>query len=713
MASYGTLSPWFTVGLEDLAFTTALAAACIWLASATQPRLSRKQQRALTDELAHVPQAKLADTGRPTVQSAQSRNICDFVKPREPTAIILWGSQGGTAESLARRYASELSRRFSLHTLAMDLDDLDHVHLADVASTALVLFVLSTYGEGDPSDNALHLFDDLRTMRGSGSRLDGLRYCLFGLGNSNYRLYNKAALDADTLLLDMGAQRLGPVGLGDDSNGATEEDFSAWKEALEQQIGDHFKRHPKESPYEPRLKIRAMDKAAQDAFERQQQHSVQAPLPTQVQGGCTALPVSFACDLIREGAEDPLRHCVHLEFDLPGSSIRYDTGDYLQVWPVNPESEIKSLLTILGLTNMADTIIELKATEKEAGSTSQLPSPTSLLRIFRHHLDICGPVSRELARGIAEFVPDIESRHHLEDLVRDRETFRALVTSKRMTLAGLLHYISEGDKDRLRVPVSYILENLKRLQARSYSISSSAQVSPGRISLLVLAAGKDVGRDSNTVFKGLASHFLLDVQRGWSAREQPRTSVVPPPLPSINIPASIMAKIRRSGFRLPSDSSAPIIMVGAGTGVAPFRAFVQERVDSKRKGAIIGKTLLFVGHRASNQDFYYNKVWQEAKDVLGEAFELRTAFSRQGQRTYVQDLLAVQESDFFELLNAQNSGTMYLCGSSAMTRAVKESLKSAWAISCGQRSEVDGRAAADQWLSELQHVRRLQEDSWG
>ena len=120
------------------------------------------------------------------------------------------------------------------------------------------------------------------------------------------------------------------MGLGDDSNGTTEEDYTAWKDALEKQIGDHFKLQPKESLYEPNFEIPDLDKKAQDLFEKQEKHA-QADLQLQLHGGRLKLPASFARDLLGECKEDPSRHCLHLEFDLPSPSIRYETGDSLQV----------------------------------------------------------------------------------------------------------------------------------------------------------------------------------------------------------------------------------------------------------------------------------------------------------------------------------------------------------------------------------------------
>lgn len=171
--------------------------------------------------------------------------------------------------------------------------------------------------------------------------------------------------------------------------------------------------------------------------------------------------------------------------------------------------------------------------------------------------------------------------------------------------------------------------------------------------------------------------------------------------------ARIHGRIRRSEFKLPLDPKTPILMIASGTGVAPFRAFVQERMRLKEEGKQIGNTTLLVGHR-SCEDLYYNDLWQEASVCLGDAFQVHFAFSRTDQRTYVQDLLRKRFDSARSVLDQHSPGVMYICGSSRMARGVKSVLKELW-----QFVPSDDKFDADSWLTELSRVKRLQEDSWG
>ena len=136
----------------------------------------------------------------------------------------------------------------------------------------------------------------------------------------------------------------------------------------------------------------------------------------------------------------------------------------------------------------------------------------------------------------------------------------------------------------------------------------------------------------------------------------------------------------------------------------------------KRKGIAVGKTVLLVGHRAPDQDYYYQDLWEEAQKTLGDLFEVYTAFSRveKQPRQYVQDLLATKSDLVIDILGGSEpeSGVLYICGSSLMASGVKKCLAQIWSQSSRRASGPAG-VTAETWLGDLARMRRLQEDSWG
>ncbi len=130
-------------------------------------------------------------TGLLKVKPKQTRNIGEKLQHIGCDIAILWGSQSGASEALAERLARQWQSRFALNTLVADLDDYDASSLSGFPAGKLCVFLCSTYGEGDPPDNAVTFCAALEKMSKSGIRVDGLRYLALGMGNKNYKHYNQ------------------------------------------------------------------------------------------------------------------------------------------------------------------------------------------------------------------------------------------------------------------------------------------------------------------------------------------------------------------------------------------------------------------------------------------------------------------------------------------------------------------------------------------
>lgn len=175
--------------------------------------------------------------------------------------------------------------------------------------------------------------------------------------------------------------------------------------------------------------------------------------------------------------------------------------------------------------------------------------------------------------------------------------------------------------------------------------------------------------------------------------------------------AKVFSQIRQSSFKLPAKATTPIIMLGAGTGVAPFRGFKQERARMGDLGQRVGKTLLFMGFRHPELDFIYQDDWNHWRESLGsDAFRFWTAFSRENKDTniYIQDLLQENAQEVMDLLEGDLWCHVYICGSAAMARDVLTCLRSMKMAHSG----VD-EVQATSWLKQLRQSDRLLDDVWG
>lgn len=627
-------------------------------------------------------------------------------------AVVFWASQGGTAETMASRYASELSATFSTVFITAEMADYDAKHLSKIPQHKLAVFLVSTFGEGSPPDNGAEFLNALRELHQQGHKMSNLRYVMFGLGNSNYTHFNKYALDVDIALQDMGATRLGELGLGDDRKGGTEEDFLAWKTDVEPELSKALDIKPMKRAYAPQIRISLRDDGIDDTTGLAVYRGEPLSAVATNTSGSYALPILQAKSL----ASSETRHCIHLDFSLENfPAASYQTGDYLRIWPVNPDHEVEALLRVLNVWDKRKTVINISPIDSTSRSRVRLPTSTTAESFFRYCLDICGPVSREMIGDIAEFTEDTKTKQKLQALTSEKQAFAQQVTANKLTLAAVLQAIMTSES-RVNIPLSFVLERLKKLQPRSYSISSSAIVEPRVISITALAeCDPPADSPSSYRFRGLASNYLLQLQQECNGAQSSSVLYSTAGPGNLLQGGKVFAQVRRSNFKLPQNPATPIIMIGSGTGIAPFRAFVQERMKLKEQGAVVGRTILFVGHRSPDEDYYYSDLWQEARSVIGDAFEVYTAFSRaKGQdQQYVQEVLASKADVVLGTLAAGQDGVLYICGSSLMARGVRKCLEDIWLSQISQDSGVLSGATADEWLMKLGQERSLQEDSWG
>ncbi|RAR05778.1 cytochrome P450 reductase 2 [Stemphylium lycopersici] len=573
----------------------------------------------------------------------------------------------GTSERLAETLGRECAARFGLNTLVADLSDYDAETISKIQQEHFAIFIVSTYGEGDPSDNTAGLWDWIRRMKDDKTRLENLRYLAFGLGNSNYKYFNRV-LDVVADSLDAaGATALMSRQRADDANGGTEEDFQAWKDDVFALLGS-MGFEEKAVTYEPSIDVDIANMGSEPEtkfiMSVNHQHS-------NTNSAIVPLTIKHARELFTSGD----RNCVHMELDLGSQDIVYKTGDHIGIWPINPEEEVERLLEVLGLRERKHE--RLTVTPKSSSGKFKIPSPSTLETAFRHHLEICGPMARKTILEAAQFAPTPEAKARLLDIAKDRERYERFAASTHITLARLLKLVSPNTP-WTSIPLAFVLEILLPLQPRYYSISSSSVISPRRIAITALVVNKLITTEdqSTATIHGLTSNYLL------SASSLKTTASVPAPTyhrssePGDLQGTKILAHVRKSKFKLPITSSTQLILVSAGTGFAPFRAFLQERAKLHAIGKPVGKMLLFFGCRDQN-DYIYSDELARVQEQLGDKLEIVTAFSRfQGEgKMYVQDRVAEQAGKVVEMLEA--GANMYICGKASMAREVDMKLEQA------------------------------------
>lgn len=647
---------------------------------------------------------------RPQIQDAASgsraketRNIAQKLEEANKQIVVFWGSQSGTAEGFASRLARECHLRFGLEAMAADLSDYDAETIALIPQEKLAIFIISTFGEGDPSDNTAGLWDWINK---SDALTPLLRYVAFGLGNSNYKYYNKVIDIVDMALQKFGALRLMDVGRADDAEGATEEDFLAWKEELFTLFRTKLGFVERVTAYQPTLSV--VEDESLEPIDMHHGEPVQKLSNSKTAAACspvTALPIKQSYELFT----DSKRNCLHMELDLSSHpELHYKTGDHLAIWPSNPDCEVDCLLQALGLTDRANTPVSIKTMDSTI--MVRVPTPTTFAALFRYYLEICAPVSRDTVMALAKFAPTQASKVLLQNLSKDRDSYAEFLARTHITLGRLLQAaIASGPSASWQhLALAWVIEILAPIQPRYYSISSSSVVAPRNPTITAVVSDTSLAADPTTNVPGLATNFLLAHHRANSSTlSTPSAYTLPGPESALE-GHKLFAHVRKSKFRLPALASQPIIMVAAGTGLAPFRGFLQERARLKQMGKTVGRMLLFFGCRNANEDYIYKDELAGLQAVLSEELRIITAFSRQSEKKmYVQHRVQEESVELGALLTEGNAN-LYICGSASMAREVGHKVnavmkeRKAW-------SEQEVKA----WAETRKRGNKWQEDVWG
>nr|CAA81550.1 NADPH cytochrome P450 oxidoreductase [Aspergillus niger]prf//2119198A NADPH cytochrome P450 reductase [Aspergillus niger] len=645
-------------------------------------------------------------------KAGKTRNIIEKMEETGKNCVIFYGSQTGTAEDYASRLAKEGSQRFGLKTMVADLEEYDYENLDQFPEDKVAFFVLATYGEGEPTDNAVEFYqfftgDDVAFESASADEkpLSKLKYVAFGLGNNTYEHYNAMVRQVDAAFQKLGPQRIGSAGEGDDGAGTMEEDFLAWKEPMWAALSESMDLEEREAVYEPVFCVTENESLSPEDETVYLGEPTQSHLQGTPKGPYSAhnpfiAPIAESRELFT--VKD--RNCLHMEISIAGSNLSYQTGDHIAVWPTNAGAEVDRFLQVFGLEGKRDSVINIKGIDVTA--KVPIPTPTTYDAAVRYYMEVCAPVSRQFVATLAAFAPMRKARQRLCVWVAQglfpREGHQPMLQH-----AQALQSITS--KPFSAVPFSLLIEGITKLQPRYYSISSSSLVQKDKISITAVVESVRLPGASHMV-KGVTTNYLLALKQKQNGRSLSRPSRLDllhhgprNKYDGIHVPVHV----RHSNFKLPSDPSRPIIMVGPGTGVAPFRGFIQERAALAAKGEKVGPTVLFFGCRKSDEDFLYKDEWKTYQDQLGDNLKIITAFSREGpQKVYVQHRLREHSELVSDLL--KQKATFYVCGDAAnMAREVNLVLGQIIAAQRGLPAE-----KGEEMVKHMRRRGRYQEDVW-
>lgn len=519
---------------------------------------------------------------------------------------VLYASQSGTAEGLARKLAKELKAAGHLPSVST----LAGYTPAALAAESCALILASTYGDGDAPDGVQPFYEQLCLEHFP--RMEKLSYAVFALGDRHYEHFCKFGCDLDAKLISLGANQLCKRV---DSDVDVEGPFAEWKETVFARLKDPDARHANNSPASPEIvpndqsaspKSVPVRPAAGEVRAISRENPLLAPL---IEKRALTHPASTKVTL-------------HLAFSTAGG-LSYQTGDSFGVIPRNDQNLVAEILQQLRFNGNE------QVPAGKGGTTTLHDALTNHLQITRLNRKIVQEyATRGQCAALLELLtPDQQSK--LEQYAYDR---------------GLVDLLTEFP-GVIEDPAD-LIAMLPRLTPRLYSISSSPLAHTGEVHATVAVVRY---RSHNRNRGGVCSTLFAD-----------RTAVAD------RLPIYIQPNKK---FKLPANPDAPMIMIGPGTGIAPFRGFLHERRALGHKG----KNWLFFGERSSSTDFLYREELQ-AMHADGHLMRLDTAFSRdQERKIYVQDRMLEHAPALWQWL--EEGAAIYVCGdASRMAKDVHAAL---------------------------------------
>ncbi|CAL8895844.1 assimilatory sulfite reductase (flavoprotein alpha-subunit) [Bacillus pumilus] len=582
------------------------------------PTLTDQQKIWLTGYLS----AQAALAGSETATLAPSPSAAAPAQPVSKDVTVIYGSQTGNSEGLAKKTAQHLEEKGFQVTLS-SMSDFKPNNLKKIHN---LLMIVSTHGEGDPPDNALSFHEYVHGRRAP--KLDHLNFSVLSLGDSSYEFFCQTGKEFDERFKELGGTRLTDRV---DCDLDYDEPFSEWLQGVASSLSEG------EAAAFPQ------DSAGESNQTAASEYSRTNPFYAEVLENI---------NLNGRGSNKETRH---LELSLEGSGLVYEPGDSLGIYPTNDPALVDELITTCGWN--ADEAVTIH----KNGDT--LP----LKEALTSHFEIT-----VLTKPLLQKLADLTKNEALHALFEEgnEEKLKAYLAGRDLVDAARDFGPFEGT-------AADFTAILRKIPARLYSIASSLKANEEEVHLTIGAVRYDAhGRERQGVCSILCAERLE---------------------PGDTLPVYIQ---HNQNFKLPENPDAPIIMVGPGTGIAPFRSFMQEREEIGASG----KSWLFFGDQHFVTDFLYQTEWQKwLKD--GVLTKMDVAFSRDSEeKVYVQHQMKKQSKELFEWL--EQGAYVYVCGDEKhMAHDVHHTL-----LSIIQEEGAMSKEKAESYLANLQQQKRYQRD---
>jgi len=575
---------------------------------------------------------------------------------------ILYGSDTGTSETVAKNFQFEMKRR-GMKAKCMAFND---ISVADLVDQKKILAVVATAGQGEMPKSALKFWEEMETFVETAPKdfLAETQFAVFGMGDSSYVFFNEAAKKVDDAFERLGATRIMQLGLGDDQHPAR------YDTELEEWTPDFYDNI--EAP-EPPQELGAPSHLVEILPSSPETAQLVVPY---VPHGSKPVTMTVKRSTVPDGYE---RAIDHFEFDLTGSGLPgYGQGDSLGIWPSSDEQQVKIVLDALDLNG--DEVLRIQPVD----STRSVPLPEVITArtLFTEVLDVGGWPKRRFYEMLKLSTTDEAEKAQLAHICsREGKPEYTACMEESYTYAELLQKFPSA-----KPSVGQLLDYIPDIKPRLYSIASSSRLrGEDTCHLCIIKNEWTATSGRNRV--GLSTHWLGEVEPGQEG-------------------LSCHAHVHPSAVTMPDTHETPLVMVALGTGIAPMRAFIEERAAAKRDGENCGEMALFFGAR-NRAEYSYEQEFDSYQQE-GVLQHISLALSReQKEKIYVTHRLQQEKQLVYDLIHEQH-GNLYLCGPGGavppqVRKAVVDSIRD-----CGNHSQ----EYAEKYVEDMQINGRYNVEAW-
>ncbi|XP_048772680.2 NADPH-dependent diflavin oxidoreductase 1-like [Ostrea edulis] len=588
--------------------------------------------------------------------------------------LILYGSQTGTAQDVAEKFAREAKRRL-LSTRVMALDD---YNVVDLIHEEMVVFVCATTGQGDPPDNMRVFWRFIMRKNLPNNSLSKMKFAVMGLGDSSYQKFNFIAKKLFKRLLQLGAESLQSVGLADDQHDlGADAVIYPWMKSLWEHVLNLYPLAAGQEIISPDVKPPPRYRVVQFGPDVNGVSPVSPPVSNGISQYNRNQP--FPASLIsnqRVTADDHWQDVRLIRLGIQDSGIKYTPGDVVMIQPENSEDSVEEFLSLMKLNPCQR--FTLHQNDPNIPLPPLLPQPCTVQHLVKHYLDINSVPRRSFFEFMALFSTDELEKEKLQEFCTP-EGQEELYSYCNRVKRSILEVLQDFPNTSSSLQFEYLFDVIPQLQPRAFSIASSQVVFPDEIQILMAVVEYKTR--------------LQKPRRGVCSTWLSRLKVSDKPF--------VPVWVKKGTIRFPKDISTPVILIGPGTGVAPFRSFIQERSKSKTR-----KNVLFFGCRNHDKDFLCKEEWNEA--VRNGCLELHTAFSRdQEDKVYVQHVMLNKGPLLWKLLEDE-AAWFYIAGNA---KQMPDDVKSALHNIIQQHGHMSSEEA-DSYIHRLEQTRRYQAETW-